>query len=84
MERVPVGVGIDRDRADAGVLARAGDPDGDLATVGDQYLAHGGIPFPVGDDSQFRAGEGRELHGWDVVRATCGPAGVRPRFVREP
>ena len=35
---VAVRVGVDRDRADAGVLAGAGDPDGDLAAVGDEDL----------------------------------------------
>ena len=37
-ERVSVGVGVDRHAADAGVLARADDPHGDLASVGDQDL----------------------------------------------
>ena len=44
-ERVAVGVGVDRDGADAGVLAGADDADGDLAAVGDQDLlqAHAGL-----------------------------------------
>ena len=40
VQGVPVGIGVDRDAADAGVLARPRHPDGDLATIGDEDLAH--------------------------------------------
>ena len=36
VQRVAVGLGIDRDRADAQLAAGGGDADGDLAPVGDQ------------------------------------------------
>jgi hypothetical protein len=53
---VPVGLGVDRDTADARVLARADDADGDLATVGDEdllepfagALANGRSPLEAG------------------------------------
>ena len=38
VQRVPVGLGVDGDRADPGVPAGPGDADGDLAAVGDQHL----------------------------------------------
>ncbi|GIH21963.1 hypothetical protein Aph01nite_02730 [Acrocarpospora phusangensis] len=40
MQRVQVLVGVDGDAAQAGVRARAGDPNGDLAAIGDQDLLH--------------------------------------------
>ena len=42
VHRVAVGVGVHRHRGDAGVPAGPGDPDGDLAAVGDQDLGDGG------------------------------------------
>jgi hypothetical protein len=39
MQRVAVGVGIDRHRGDAHAARRLDDPAGDLAAVGDQDLA---------------------------------------------
>jgi hypothetical protein len=45
VQRVEVGLGVDRDRGETGVLAGPGDADGDLAAVGDEDLAHeGGLP----------------------------------------
>src|SRR5205823_7469040 len=38
---VEVGIGIDRNAADAGIAARADDPYRNLATVGDEDLPHG-------------------------------------------
>ena len=38
---VAIGLGVDRDAADAGVLAGSDDADGDLAAVGDQDLGQG-------------------------------------------
>ena len=38
MEGVPVGVGIDGDRAETSVLAGAGDADGNFAAVGNEHL----------------------------------------------
>jgi hypothetical protein len=46
---VAVGVGVDGDAAEAGVPAGADDPDGDLAAVGDEHLAHATLP-PDGTD----------------------------------
>ena len=40
VQRVPVRVGVDGDRAQTGVPAGAGDADGDLAAVGDQDGVH--------------------------------------------
>jgi hypothetical protein len=40
-QRVAVRVGVDGDAGEAGILAGPDDPDGDLTTVRDQYLAHG-------------------------------------------
>jgi hypothetical protein len=39
-QAVAIGVGVDGDAGQARVAARADDPDGDLAPVGDQDLAH--------------------------------------------
>ena len=44
VQGVPVGVGVDGDAGQAGVAAGADDPDGDLAAVGDEYLAHLATP----------------------------------------
>ena len=44
VERVPVELGVDGDRGDAGFLAGTDDPDGDLAPVGDQDLGE----HPIG------------------------------------
>ena len=44
VRRVPVGVGVDGDAGQAGVLAGPDDSDGDLAAIGDQYLAHDAEP----------------------------------------
>ena len=41
VQRVPVGVGVARDGAPARVTAGPGDPDGDLAAIGDQDGVHG-------------------------------------------
>ena len=40
MQRVQVGLGVDGHAGQPGVTARPDDPHGDLAAVGDQYLAH--------------------------------------------
>ncbi len=40
VHRVPVGIGIHRDRPEPGILGRTCDADGDLATVGDQDGVH--------------------------------------------
>ena len=45
VQRVAVGVGVDSDARDAGVAARPGDADGDLATVGDEDLRDGHRDF---------------------------------------
>ncbi len=42
MHGVTVGIGIDRDRGDPHLLRRPDDAAGDLATIGDQYLAEHG------------------------------------------
>jgi hypothetical protein len=47
VQGVAVLVGVDGDAADAGIGAGPGDPDGDLAAVGDQHLAHGGSLVPL-------------------------------------
>ncbi len=41
VERVSVGVGIDRDGGDPHPVGGADDPPGDLAAVGDEELVHG-------------------------------------------
>ena len=43
VQGLAVRVRVHRDGRDAGVRARAGDADGDLATVGDEDLAQGGV-----------------------------------------
>ncbi len=40
VQGLAVGVRVHGDAAQAGILAGADDADGDLATVGDEYLAH--------------------------------------------
>ncbi|GAA3471610.1 hypothetical protein GCM10018965_061630 [Nonomuraea roseola] len=40
VERVEVLLGVDGDAGEPGVLARPGDPHGDLATIGDQNFPH--------------------------------------------
>ena len=40
MQRVAIGIGINGDGSETVVAASAGDPDGDLSTVGDEYFAH--------------------------------------------
>ena len=47
MQRLGVGVGIDRDRADAEPAGGADDAAGDLAAVGDQDLGEHGIYLAV-------------------------------------
>ena len=51
VQRVPVGVGIDRDRLDPHPAGGLDDPAGDFAAIGDQdALEHGGriVPHPTG------------------------------------
>ena len=47
VQRVAVGVGVDRDAGEARVAAGADDADGDLAPVGDEHLAHVVPPDPA-------------------------------------
>ncbi len=77
-EGVTVGVGVDRDRADAGVLARTDDTDGDLAAVGDQDLlqAHAGTPAgDAGMGGTAAAKDSREKYRWAGYRE---PRTARP------
>ncbi len=48
MQRLRIVGGMDRDGSKAGVARRAGDADGDLATVGDQQLVEGHRRFRSG------------------------------------
>jgi hypothetical protein len=56
VQRVEVGLGVHRDRREPGVAAGARDPDGDLAAVGDQDLAHS---CSLDADGAGRTGLGR-------------------------
>jgi hypothetical protein len=44
MQRIQVGLGIDRYAAQSGVPASARHPDGDLAAIGDENLVHEWAP----------------------------------------
>ncbi|GIJ77337.1 hypothetical protein Xph01_17690 [Micromonospora phaseoli] len=84
MQGIAVGVRVHRDAAEAGVLAGADDPDGDLAPVGDEYLAHLGGSSRRVTDREFigRPGGPNDRSVWDgallrqvdggVVSYRCG------------
>ena len=86
-QRVPVGVGVDRDAADAGVLAGPDHPDGDLAAIGDQHLLQrltSGLPATVNLrprkalslSRESRACPGGGRHGVRLRSGGSGPVGA--------
>ncbi|GAA4567223.1 hypothetical protein GCM10023176_18930 [Micromonospora coerulea] len=56
MQGVPVRVRVDGDAVQTGVAAGADDADGDLAAVGDEYLAHLGSSSREVDAGSVSAG----------------------------
>ena len=77
-QRVPVGVGVDGDAADPGVLAGPDHPDRDLAAVGDQDLLQ---RLAVGHGAQVIAPEATVGERRDPRRCGVGvraPAGRKP------
>ena len=53
-QTVAVAVGVHGDAGEAGILAGPDDPDGDLGTVRDQYLAHGLSLVATADSSTLK------------------------------
>ena len=76
VESIAIGVGVDGDRGDAQVATRPGDPDGDLAAVGDQELL---LPRHVAP--RYSVGRGGTVLSEDALHRALEAVGLTHRSV---